>query len=339
MLKLNEIAARIEQPSLCRPEDSASLLELCDKFPFAQLFPLLYLKSLAVSNDHRFDAELEKHAFKISDRVRLYQLIQEQGVTLVEETSKDDSPTIEPKEEHHLTTKEVQPLIVEGDSIKIVDVEEIIEDSLRKIESTEDPIISDIEEIIEEEVAKDKGLQTTSEVSYFDQHNQKEEQTEEDSFTKEMLAQSMSGAYQLAEEPAREEQEISYECFIQPEVDEVKESAFKEALEIDTKRSFTAWLRATEPSSQNQFIEESKEDETLFAEKNEKKEFFSPVKTAKESVDEHKMPVSETLAKVFAAQGNFPKAIYAYEQLMLIIPEKKVFFASQIEELKKKINT
>ena len=49
------------------------------------------------------------------------------------------------------------------------------------------------------------------------------------------------------------------------------------------------------------------------------------------------MPVSETLAKIFAVQGNYPKAIFAYEQLILLIPEKKAFFASQIQELKKKI--
>ena len=68
----------------------------------------------------------------------------------------------------------------------------------------------------------------------------------------------------------------------------------------------------------------------------EKTEFFSPVKKAKQSLDSTAMPVSETLAKIFAVQGNYPKAIYAYEQLCLIYPEKKIFFASQIEELKQK---
>ena len=48
---------------------------------------------------------------------------------------------------------------------------------------------------------------------------------------------------------------------------------------------------------------------------------------------------TETLANIFAIQGNFPKAIIAYEQLMLTNPEKKIFFAQRIKELKEKLNT
>ncbi|NBX81313.1 MAG: hypothetical protein EBQ94_13240, partial [Flavobacteriales bacterium] len=69
-------------------------------------------------------------------------------------------------------------------------------------------------------------------------------------------------------------------------------------------------------------IEEPKKTEYYNFDK-PKKEFFSPSKKAKESVDENKMPVSETLAKIFALQGNYPKSIYVYEQLILIFPEKK----------------
>ena len=68
-----------------------------------------------------------------------------------------------------------------------------------------------------------------------------------------------------------------------------------------------------------------------------KREFYSPSKKAKESIDENKMPVSETLAKIFVLQGNYPKAIYVYEQLILLYPEKKSTFAVQINALLNKL--
>lgn len=83
--------------------------------------------------------------------------------------------------------------------------------------------------------------------------------------------------------------------------------------------------------------EKEKNKEISVVEKR-KNEFFSPLQKARESLDETRLPVSETLAKVYAAQGNYPKAIVAYEKLSLKFPEKKSFFALQIETLKRKLN-
>lgn len=59
---------------------------------------------------------------------------------------------------------------------------------------------------------------------------------------------------------------------------------------------------------------------------------------AKRSADDSEVPVSETLAQIFAKQKLFGKAIAAYEKLSLKYPEKKPYFAGLIEEIKKEIN-
>lgn len=59
---------------------------------------------------------------------------------------------------------------------------------------------------------------------------------------------------------------------------------------------------------------------------------------AKQSAEDQEELITETLARIYADQMLYSKAIAAYKILMLKNPEKRRYFASQIENLQKKIN-
>jgi len=60
----------------------------------------------------------------------------------------------------------------------------------------------------------------------------------------------------------------------------------------------------------------------------------TPTAIAMESPDKSYL-MTETLAKVYLEQKKYPRAIQAYEILILKYPEKSSFFADRIEEIKK----
>ncbi len=101
----------------------------------------------------------------------------------------------------------------------------------------------------------------------------------------------------------------------------------QERANIDVPRSFNDWLAVGSFES----VAVQKKEYLTF--EKPKVPFFSPVEKAKESLELENIPVSETLAKVFESQGNYVMAKTIYEQLILIFPEKKSFFADQIQKI------
>ena len=68
-----------------------------------------------------------------------------------------------------------------------------------------------------------------------------------------------------------------------------------------------------------------------------KAEFFNPMNMARQSVEEDEELVTETLANLLYKQGNYKKAIRAYEKLCLKYPSKLSYFATLIQKIKTEI--
>jgi hypothetical protein len=150
----------------------------------------------------------------------------------------------------------------------------------------------------------------------------------------------------IVEEPVIEEVNIESAPLTPSVVNEEPEVVHEPITDTNLKYNFGSWLKVlpeigvekkeeVKPVSQAQkldIIEKFLQKAPSIS--RPKAEFFSPVKAAKMSVTEDDTIVSETLANIYYVQGNYPKALKAYQTLLLQFPEKKNIFAPRIKEIK-----
>jgi len=352
MLSSESIHQQMRNTSSCSALHLHELKELMDLYPYASSVVTLYLKSLANDQDLRLSSQLEKYAYQIPNRALLYDLLVTQTKVIREEVTAQPEIVQEvsaeiPAEEKTVKVEQVAPIVP-------ISVEAI------PVEHAETPVFSEEEteelETLIEPVAKSdvftKELNTESEFaeegeeeSALNIPHQIEESREMDEVDTLIQSAVISSSYlQLAYPGAAEEVEIAEKISLDEEVDIQSEETDKihvvEATNSVQPKSFMDWLKMGEIlDGEKEEPEEDEKKPSFYHFEKPKKEFYSPAKKAKESVSENAMPVSETLAQIFALQGNINKAIQVYEQLSLSFPEKKSFFASQIRNLKRKLNS
>ena len=313
-MNIHDIALRIENPALLVSSDIPVLQELAKKYPYAQLFSLLYLKALAKDQSLELEDALGKHAYKITDRVRLYEVLHE-------------------KEEENNFVQELYEIATEA----------LLEVEINPLEFQQ----QEVEEIIENTVVSEEIKQTNIksneiELTIFEniqENNEKE-------LDLDIISNAISGVFEREFEPER---------ILEEDTNSIVDVPTNIPLHVETentkisfkgsKQTFSKWLKIGNEPVLSEKVENSAEKiiDNFIQEDPKishlKKEFYSPIKQAKKSLDSENLQYTETLANILGIQGNYPKAILAYEQLCLTIPEKKTYFVQKIKELKEKLNS
>ena len=87
--------------------------------------------------------------------------------------------------------------------------------------------------------------------------------------------------------------------------------------------------------SEMDLLELKQELELISTTTKSKQKFYKASENAKNSIQENNEIISETLAKVYTRQEHYEKAISIYKKLSLKYPQKSIYFADQINLIKK----
>ncbi len=351
----NQFIAYMDQPDKLSGNDGVSLAELVKNFPYFQTAHLLYAKSLHNQNSIHYNNQLKITATYATDRRVLYHLITQK--TVVER--KEEIAIVESSEPIiKIENKQIEESTAQlaKDEVKIPETIQTV-DKAQEIELKPELVEILKEEIFDEELQQEYLTQaaiTKSELDYSTLLETNQETVKSDfvlNTSPESLIEQkpeLLSAENKKNEDLIEYTQSSAEGFIAG-FDSSQTHTFVEWLKhlssIDSAKSITG--ADTAKSQENVITIGSASSATSLIDKflkeepklsKPKAEFYNPVNMAKQSVADDITFVSETLAKIFVIQGNYTKALQAYENLRLKYPEKRLYFAAQIKNLRKLIN-
>jgi hypothetical protein len=365
MITATDIGTLIQNPNAVLNYSSKDLEDIRNKYPYCATLHLLYLKSISLTNDLQFEDHLRFSAAHIIDREQMYYLIHSgendpgNSEVLKEKTAAVTVETFEKSEAAFLETQNVivEPaLIVESTKPVIEEISSHI-DSEKKSESsvtektdskessTTKELLDSAPDLVDMAYEADLADESAIELAKI------ESQHETAEIAKPETIDVKSDVKEIADPiNADTPLDLSSLSFVEwlkykqtktlpVEIDRTPE---KIAIKIEEPISSKVDTKAEEIKKAkksglsrfdvdallNKFIKEEPSISRPQA------DFYNPVKNAKQSVEESPDLVTETLAKIYVLQKNYSKALQAYEQLSLVYPEKKTFFATQIKKIK-----
>lgn len=334
-MNASQIHSFIANPELIQASDLNGLKEMAQLYPYAESIQLLYLSCVARHANMYFDEALASTAFRLSKRERIMELLNE-STAVVSTPINDHSLSAELAEEETVSAEIIEHVPEPFIQDSIISQPEF--NQVEHIETEKEPVSEDIlDELKQEPEASLEELEALAEPT-----DELEELTYNTTAT--ALEQDYFISNPIREDSTDSENHQTEENAAEENDSDENASAENEVKDEETPAhlSFTSWLHrnnaqpAAEKKHADEIIDRFIETQPKISKPTA--EFYSASKKAKESLDDSKAPVSETLAKIYEAQGNYPKAIHVYHQLILNNPEKKSLFAPRIEELKNKLS-
>lgn len=314
MIKNNDIFQLVDSPSSVKPEHISALEDVVATFPYYATAHLLLAAATHVHDHHAYQKVLKRTAINVPNRSRLFNLVEFVKINptpeVVSFTDKENAnqpqpTTIALEDEKHTPVEEDKQSIVYQEKEETTTV--VVKDEEKEIDLTEQVEVemgrSLLNAIIEKEVIKTPEL-----------HQQPLSRPASFGDWLAFMKKNNGQPYREIEEKVNQE-----------------------------KARKASLLEATTASTQPPVIEKRKKNLEIMDKiiannpgpiRVKEEKFFTPEAKAKESLIENEHLVTETLAKIYALQGNTSKAIRAYEILSLKYPQKSAYFASLILKLR-----
>ncbi|MGE0090683.1 MAG: hypothetical protein AB7S50_14520 [Bacteroidales bacterium] len=353
-----ELIKYIENPDLLNDKSVDALENIISKYPYFQTAHKLFLRNLNNLNSDKYNSQLSKLSIQITDRGSLYfyltrstnPLSQEQELKIKKSESieinqeiisqkKDPEVSADEKtkgktnlkllKNHNVRRKIKDGFDGMGDNISVT-----ISSQLEFVKSTKKDDLEYSPEIyfIEEEKIDKNKILTIESIPDSANHKNGKDLLQIDETLE--IENNLTANAPVVESQISESIEF---------IDSTK--VVEENKKPKDKKNNTQGFDISHYADEDEILKNADENDLIskFITVNPR---IEPVETYidnQEDISEHSIKeddnlLSETLAKVYIAQGYFDKALKSYEKLCLKYPEKNTYFAGQIEMIKELIN-
>lgn len=321
--------------------DILSLEALLKSYPYFSLGQCLYLNSLRDNSVNKYESALLERAAYVSNRALLKSVDKGEFILHYTETSKID-PIDNNETPIEVKTKTVETFDEElaDDLSENLDLDEKSskkkkkkkkKDKKKKSQETQPQEIinellqsenSGIQILQELELKSNKHSHSTSDNIAIEPEKNKEktEAKKPESYTEWLLSKSSNM------------QKNTNPKVVVPKADALIINNSNTENKLTTVSDLIGNKKPEKPISEQELLKNFLENKSI---QRERIKVFDANLHVSKSIEDNSDIVTETLAKIYAAQGLDNKAIEVYQKLMLLNPEKSTYFADLIEKLGK----